>query len=221
MASPPVLCNATKRHPAGMPRLIPPATRGRPVFGPIAGPVPSTRTRPLRRPVSKVAIAVSPPSGSASSAGSQGGDSPAGPVSARYDMLVSSGAIERDPAQTHLVQALDRLVQDLDRRRRAKKGSALGWLFGRSGDSEGPPKGLYIWGSVGRGKTMLMDLFHEAAPGKKRRVHFHGFLSDAHERIHAHRQALKAGTAKGDDPIRWWPTPWRTRRRCCVSMSSP
>lgn len=201
MASASVLCNATKRHPAGAPRLIPPATRGRPVFGPVAGPVPSTCARPSRRLVSEVAIVVSPPSGSAPSAGSQGGDSPPGPVAARYDMLVSSGAIERDPAQIHLVQALDRLVQDLDRRRRAKKGSALGWLFGRSGDGEGPPKGLYIWGSVGRGKTMLMDLFHEAAPGKKRRVHFHGFLSDAHERIHAHRQALKAGTAKGDDPI--------------------
>ena len=127
--------------------------------------------------------------------------SPAGPVLSRYDGLVASGAIGRDPAQVRLVRALDRLVGDLERRRRARKGSALGWLFGRGGDEAGPPKGLYIWGSVGRGKTMLMDLFHEAAPGPKRRVHFHGFLADVHERIHAHRQALKAGTAKGDDPI--------------------
>ncbi|NEU10612.1 cell division protein ZapE [Methylobacterium sp. BTF04] len=124
-----------------------------------------------------------------------------GPVFDRYEALVGSGAIERDPAQIHLVRALDRLVQDLDRRRRARKGSALGWLFGKRDDAAAPLKGLYIWGSVGRGKTMLMDLFHEAAPGPKRRVHFHGFLADAHERIHAHRQALKAGTAKGDDPI--------------------
>ena len=146
----------------------------------------------------EVVIAVSP---SAPSPSPRPGDAPRGPVSGRYGALVASGAIERDPAQIHLVRALDRLVQDLDRRRRARKGSALGWLFGRSSDGDGPPRGLYIWGSVGRGKTMLMDLFHEAAPGSKRRVHFHGFLADAHERIHAHRQALKAGTAKGDDPI--------------------
>ncbi len=129
------------------------------------------------------------------------GAAPPGRVRERYDALVASGAIERDPSQIRLVQALDRLVQNLERRRRAKKGSALGWLFGRKDDDAGPPKGLYIWGSVGRGKTMLMDLFHEVAPGPKRRVHFHGFLADAHERIHAHRQALKRGEAKGDDPI--------------------
>ena len=130
----------------------------------------------------------------------EGATSP-GPVHERYEALVRSGAIERDPAQGRLVRALDRLVADLGRRRRARKSSALGWLFGRKGADDGPVKGLYIWGSVGRGKTMLMDLFHEAAPGPKRRVHFHGFLSDVHERIHAYRQALKDGTVRGDDPI--------------------
>lgn len=124
-----------------------------------------------------------------------------GPVHDRYEALVRSSAIERDPAQAVLVQALDRLVIALEQRRRASKGSALGWLFGRKAETAGPPKGLYIWGSVGRGKTMLMDLFYEAAPGKKRRVHFHGFLADAHERIHAYRQALKAGTVQAEDPI--------------------
>lgn len=124
-----------------------------------------------------------------------------GPVFERYDALVTSGAIERDPAQVRLVKAFDRLIQALQRRKRAKKGSALGWLFGRKDADSGPPKGLYVWGSVGRGKTMLMDLFHEAAPEPKRRIHFHGFMADAHERIHAHRQAVKAGEAQGDDPI--------------------
>jgi cell division protein ZapE len=123
-----------------------------------------------------------------------------GPVHERYEALVASGAIERDPAQARLVRGLDRLIQDLQRRKRASKTSALGWLFRRKDDAE-TPKGLYIWGSVGRGKTMLMDLFHEAAPEPKRRVHFHGFMADAHERIHTYRQALKAGTVKGDDPI--------------------
>ncbi|WP_409564422.1 cell division protein ZapE [Methylobacterium sp. J-076] len=123
-----------------------------------------------------------------------------GPVHERYEALIATGAIERDPAQVAAVRSLDAMIQDLERRKRASKGSALGWLFRRKDEPE-QVRGLYIWGSVGRGKTMLMDLFYEAAPGLKRRVHFHGFLADAHERIHAYRQALKRGEVKGDDPI--------------------
>ena len=89
-----------------------------------------------------------------------------GPVHERYEATVASGAIERDPAQARLVRALDRLVVDLQRRKRASKTSALGWLFRRKDEAEAL-KGLYVWGSVGRGKTMLMDLFHEAAPEPK------------------------------------------------------
>jgi cell division protein ZapE len=125
-----------------------------------------------------------------------------GPVALRYDALVRAGTIGRDAAQVALVRRLDDLLARLDRRRRARKGSALGWLFKRAAETEAPPRGLYVWGGVGRGKTMLMDLFHEAAPEPKRRVHFHAFMADVHERIHAHRQAVKAGRAKGDDPIR-------------------
>ncbi|MET0367407.1 MAG: cell division protein ZapE, partial [Methylobacterium sp.] len=114
--------------------------------------------------------------------------------------MIATGAIERDPAQVAAVRSLDAIVQELGRRKRASKSSALGWLFKRKDEPE-TVRGLYVWGSVGRGKTMLMDLFYEAAPGPKRRVHFHGFLADAHERIHAYRQALKRGEVKGDDPI--------------------
>ncbi|MFC5561765.1 cell division protein ZapE [Methylobacterium aerolatum] len=130
----------------------------------------------------------------------RGSAAPPGPVHERYEALVASGAIERDPAQVAALRALDGIVQELSRRKRASKSSALGWLFKKKDQPE-PVRGLYLWGSVGRGKTMLMDLFHEAAPGPKRRVHFHGFLADAHERIHAYRQALKRGEVKGDDPI--------------------
>jgi cell division protein ZapE len=123
------------------------------------------------------------------------------PVSARYRALVAKGMIERDPAQTATVAKLDRLLAALEQHRLAKKSSALGWLFGQRTPVE-TPRGLYIWGSVGRGKTMLMDLFHEAAPaGSKRRTHFHMFMADVHERIHAYRQKLKRGEVKGDDPI--------------------
>ncbi|WP_230530424.1 cell division protein ZapE [Microvirga roseola] len=121
-------------------------------------------------------------------------------ITARYDALVASGAIERDPAQVALLKRLEALAGSLGSYRLARKPSALGWLFGKKNPA--PPKGLYVWGSVGRGKTMLMDLFFEALPvRRKRRVHFHAFMADVHERIHAYRQKLKAGEVKGDDPI--------------------
>ena len=125
------------------------------------------------------------------------------PVSSRYDALVASGAVERDPAQVLLLKRLDRLSVQLHEKRLARKTSALGWLFGRRPAVQEAVKGLYVWGSVGRGKTMLMDLFYESlGVRRKRRAHFHAFMADVHERIHAYRQDLKAGKVKGDDPIK-------------------
>jgi len=123
-------------------------------------------------------------------------------VRARYDALVSEGVIERDPAQEKLVARLDDLAQRIGERRLARKASPLGWLFGKRNEKAEPLKGLYIWGSVGRGKTMLMDLFFEVAPPeRKRRAHFHAFMADVHERIFAHRQKVKDGREKDGDPI--------------------
>ncbi len=122
------------------------------------------------------------------------------PVSARYKALVDGGTLERDPGQLAAVATLDRLVAALEQSRLARKSSALGWLFGQREPAQSP-RGVSLWGSVGRGKTMLMDLFYDAAGGPKRRTHFHIFMADVHERIHEHRQKLKRGEVKGDDPI--------------------
>ena len=123
-------------------------------------------------------------------------------ITDRYAALVEAGAIERDPAQVAVVRKLQALTETLAARRLARKGSALGGLFGRTPATAAAPKGLYVWGSVGRGKTMLMDMFFEAAPVKrKRRVHFHEFLADVHGRINAYRQKIKSGEVKDSDPI--------------------
>jgi cell division protein ZapE len=123
-----------------------------------------------------------------------------GPVRARYEALVAAGAIERDPAQLALVEKLDDLATAMAARRRRKSGT-LAWLLPKR--AAPLPNGLYIWGSVGRGKTMLMDLFFEGlSVRRKRRAHFHAYMADVHERIHDWRQRLKRGEVTGDDPIR-------------------
>ena len=123
-------------------------------------------------------------------------------VRQRYDHLVQSGAVERDPAQERIVAALDRLIEEISAKRLAHKSSALGWLFAAKRQPREPVKGLYIHGGVGRGKTMLMDMFFELLPvRRKRRVHFNDFMADVQDRIQKHRQARKEGTVKEDDPI--------------------
>jgi cell division protein ZapE len=120
----------------------------------------------------------------------------------RYNDLAARGRIERDPRQVAIVGKLDTLCLSIAESRLAKKSSALGWMFGARRAATPPPKGLYIWGSVGRGKTMLMDLFFETVEFEpKRRVHFHAFMADVHRRIFAWRQKKKSGEVKGDDPI--------------------
>ena len=118
-----------------------------------------------------------------------------------YEARIRSGALDEDPAQAPIVQALDALATTLQAHRPARSPGMLGRLFGHK--EEPAPRGLYVWGGVGRGKTMLMDIFFEAlAVERKRRVHFHAYMADVHGRIHAWRQALKAGEVEGDDPIR-------------------
>ncbi|QKV19949.1 cell division protein ZapE [Oricola thermophila] len=127
---------------------------------------------------------------------------PGDKVRARYDALVSEGRLDPDPAQEALASRLDVLNEEIGSLRLAAKSSSLGWLFARRAPKANAVRGLYVHGEVGRGKTMLMDLFFAACPAKrKRRAHFHDFMADVHDRIAAHRRALKQGTVKGDDPI--------------------
>ncbi|ARN83801.1 hypothetical protein B1812_19160 [Methylocystis bryophila] len=107
-------------------------------------------------------------------------------LSARYEALVAEGRIVRDEAQCEAIGALDRLLGELEAQRRPR----LPWGLARND----PPRGLYLWGDIGRGKTTLMDLFFEAAPTHhKRRTHFHAFMTEVHARLHASRRAGNSG----------------------------
>ncbi|TCT05851.1 cell division protein ZapE [Tepidamorphus gemmatus] len=121
--------------------------------------------------------------------------------SERYAALVARGEIAFDAAQEALAERLSRLAIELENRRLAHKTSHLGWLFARRHHAT-PVRGLYIYGEVGRGKTMLVDMFFEAVSvRRKRRAHFADFMADVHERVHRTRQRIAAGALKGDDPI--------------------
>jgi cell division protein ZapE len=121
------------------------------------------------------------------------------PLLERYLELTRRGEIERDPMQEAVIGKLGGLNAAIAAYRPARKAGALGWLLGECATA---PRGIYIWGSVGRGKTMLMDLFFEETHSvRKRRVHFHAFMADVHARIFEFRQQLKKGLVKGDDPI--------------------
>ena len=119
---------------------------------------------------------------------------------AHYESLVSSGAIEADAAQQQAAQALGDLEQRLGSYKPLRKQGLLGRLF--ADKDEQPPRGLYIHGEVGRGKTMLMDMFFQhSSVVHKRRAHFHEFMADVHERIYGYRQNLARGEIANGDVI--------------------
>jgi cell division protein ZapE len=105
----------------------------------------------------------------------------AGALLRHYERCLSLGEIEADGAQRNAAAHLDRLAVEIDGWRPAQRGGLLGTLFR---PRAAPPRGVYLHGAVGRGKTMLMDLFFETVQFvPKRRLHFHEFMSEAHERI--------------------------------------
>ncbi|MBO4227746.1 cell division protein ZapE [Bradyrhizobium neotropicale] len=119
---------------------------------------------------------------------------------AHYQALVDSGAIEADPEQARVADAFGSLEDRLASYKPSRKQGLFGRLFG--GDKNEPPHGLYVHGEVGRGKTMLMDLFFQQCPIEhKRRAHFHEFMAEAHERIYGCRQQIARGEIADADVI--------------------
>jgi cell division protein ZapE len=119
---------------------------------------------------------------------------------ALYQSLITSGAIEPDAAQAEVAEAFAGLEQRLAGYKPVRKQGLLGRLF--ADKDEPPPRGLYIHGEVGRGKTMLMDMFFQQSPvAHKRRAHFHEFMADVHERIFGFRQDIARGEIADGDVI--------------------
>ncbi|KAG9104200.1 hypothetical protein FRC06_004625 [Ceratobasidium sp. 370] len=128
----------------------------------------------------------------------------------RYNHLVSTGILRDDPHQLGIIARLQRLHDELrsfgqkQHPHPSNSRSFLARLFSTSSNAAATvsvvPKGLYLYGDVGTGKSMLMDLFYDTLPPEvrsKRRVHFHAFMVDVHKAIHA----SKAGGAGDRDPI--------------------
>ncbi|MEM7240834.1 MAG: cell division protein ZapE [Pseudomonadota bacterium] len=106
-------------------------------------------------------------------------------VSQEYQARIARGELTSDPAQQTVISEFDALIKALDGYKPAASWIA-GGLFGAK---KARPKGLYIYGGVGRGKSMLMDMFYALAPRKrKRRVHFHAFMQEVHGALNAARK---------------------------------
>ena len=103
---------------------------------------------------------------------------------ARYDALVAAGELKPDPEQAAAARRLTALAEQLEAT--PKRGSTLWRALGRKPEA---PRGVYLWGGVGRGKSMLMDLFFGCLEiRRKRRVHFAEFMLEVHQRIAVERR---------------------------------
>ena len=131
-----------------------------------------------------------------------GADTPAqrGPLPA-FRAMVAAGELAPDPSQQFVAERLQRLwttLRGYDPPSRQANGISLFSRLLRRDHSPEQPNGLYIVGEVGRGKSMLMDLFFAAADvRRKQRIHFHRFMQNVHTRFHAFRSA----NPEIDDPI--------------------
>ena len=110
-----------------------------------------------------------------------------------YEERVKSGVLTADDAQIAAIPYFDAVLTEMGQATPKKK------FLGLFGGDDVPVKGLYLWGGVGRGKSMLMDLFFEVAPEpRKRRVHFHAFMQEIHT---AMNEARKQGVSDAIAPV--------------------
>jgi len=130
-----------------------------------------------------------------------------GPLAA-YRVRLAAGELVTDPSQALVAERLQALWGQLRGYAAGQPAEPglFGWLLGRKRRDDMPgdfPHGLYLVGDVGRGKSMLMDLFFDAADvPRKRRIHFHQFMQEAHQRIYAWRRAPhRLADPHSDDPI--------------------
>ncbi|MDA0787320.1 MAG: cell division protein ZapE [Proteobacteria bacterium] len=112
----------------------------------------------------------------------------------RYRSMRDANELMRDPTQKLAVEKLQSLHHALKGYQPAEESFLSGWKdrFGLGRRNDAPPMGLYLYGPVGRGKSMLMDLFFDTAPvERKRRVHFHAFMLEIQQRLNELRKQEK------------------------------
>ncbi|XP_034950509.1 putative ATPase N2B [Chelonus insularis] len=104
---------------------------------------------------------------------------------------IAKGELIEDEYQIRIVQSLERVYNELNKYEPAKA-SFFSKLLGKKSNKKNTPKGLYLYGAVGGGKTMLMDLFYNCCQiENKQRVHFHSFMLDVHSKIHEVKKSFK------------------------------
>ncbi len=127
-----------------------------------------------------------------------------------YARRVDEGQLRADPAQRAVMVRLEELREMLEQQAQRPRGGLRG-LFARA---PAAPRGVYLWGGVGRGKSMLMDLFfEELGIAAKRRVHFHAFMQEVHRGMHEAR-------ARAMSKTRWSLWHARSPRTCAASAST-
>lgn len=108
-----------------------------------------------------------------------------------YGDRIGDGLLRADAVQAEAVKSLQRLFDEIMTARAAPKANFFQRVTGLGGGKANAPRGVYMHGGVGRGKSMLMDLFYSCLPDdmRKSRVHFHKFMIDVHDYIHSRRES--------------------------------
>ncbi len=120
-----------------------------------------------------------------------------------YEALIRNGDIRADPRQAFAMDRMQALHKALESY--GLQMGATGWRARLSfrGGRKTPPKGIYMWGGVGRGKSMLMEIFYaNSSVDDRKHIHFHAFMQEVHRRVHSYRKAQEAGKVKTEkDPL--------------------